>query len=80
MADELVFHDEVELEDFEWDEEAEVYHYPCPCGDRYKQTVFVTRFKICVTQECFYMVIRFNIQLLTKLKQPGSDSGKLDNS
>ena len=49
MADELVFHDEVELEDFEWDEEAEVYHYPCPCGDRYKQTVFVTRLKICVT-------------------------------
>jgi len=38
MADDLVFHDEIELEDFEWDEEAEVYHYPCPCGDRFEIT------------------------------------------
>ncbi|CAP39208.2 Protein CBR-DPH-3 [Caenorhabditis briggsae] len=25
-----VFHDEVEIEDFEFDEEKDVYHYPCP--------------------------------------------------
>lgn len=31
-----VFHDEVEIEDFEFDEEKEVYHYPCPCGDRFE--------------------------------------------
>ena len=30
----LVFHDEIELEDFEWDEEEEAWTYPCPCGDR----------------------------------------------
>ena len=29
-----VFHDEVEIEDFEYDEEEETYYYPCPCGDR----------------------------------------------
>ncbi|KAF5275070.1 hypothetical protein FQA39_LY07007 [Lamprigera yunnana] len=29
-----VFHDEVEIEDFEYDEEEEMYYYPCPCGDR----------------------------------------------
>lgn len=28
-----VFHDEVEIEDFEYDEESETYSYPCPCGD-----------------------------------------------
>ena len=28
-----VFHDEVEIEDFEFDEETQTYHYPCPCGD-----------------------------------------------
>ncbi|CAA92471.1 Diphthamide biosynthesis protein 3 [Caenorhabditis elegans] len=31
-----VFHDEVEIEDFEFDEEKDVYHYPCPCGDRFE--------------------------------------------
>ncbi|KAB7498316.1 DPH3-like protein [Armadillidium nasatum] len=31
-----VFHDEIEIEDFEYDEESEIYHYPCPCGDRFE--------------------------------------------
>ncbi|GMS96743.1 hypothetical protein PENTCL1PPCAC_18918, partial [Pristionchus entomophagus] len=31
-----VFHDEVEIEDFEFDEDKQVYHYPCPCGDRFE--------------------------------------------
>ena len=34
----LVFHDEIELEDFEWDEEEESWTYPCPCGDRFMIT------------------------------------------
>ena len=35
----MVFHDEIELEDFEWDEESESWTYPCPCGDRFMITV-----------------------------------------
>jgi len=31
-----VFHDEVEIEDFEYDEETDSYYYPCPCGDRFQ--------------------------------------------
>ena len=31
-----VFHDEVEIEDFEWDATLEAYVYPCPCGDRFQ--------------------------------------------
>lgn len=31
-----IFHDEIEIEDFEYDEEEEIYHYPCPCGDRFE--------------------------------------------
>lgn len=31
-----VYHDEIEIEDFEYDDELEVYHYPCPCGDRFE--------------------------------------------
>ncbi|KAI6181167.1 DPH3-like protein [Aphelenchoides besseyi] len=30
------FHDEVEIEDFEFDGEKQLYHYPCPCGDRFE--------------------------------------------
>ncbi|KAL5011356.1 hypothetical protein ScPMuIL_009907 [Solemya velum] len=33
-----VFHDEIEIEDFEYDEETEIYYYPCPCGDRFEIT------------------------------------------
>lgn len=32
----VVYHDEVEIEDFEYDEESETYYYPCPCGDRFE--------------------------------------------
>jgi len=31
--DDGVFHDEVEIEDFVYDEETETFTYPCPCGD-----------------------------------------------
>ncbi|KAM9766605.1 diphthamide biosynthesis protein 3 [Menidia menidia] len=33
-----VFHDEVEIEDFEYDEETETFYFPCPCGDRFAIT------------------------------------------
>ncbi|CAD5114234.1 DgyrCDS3376 [Dimorphilus gyrociliatus] len=33
-----IFHDEVEIEDFEYDEESETYYYPCPCGDKFEIT------------------------------------------
>ena len=33
-----VFHDEVEIEDFEYDPETETYYFPCPCGDQFQIT------------------------------------------
>ncbi|XP_041460487.1 DPH3 homolog [Lytechinus variegatus] len=42
-----VFHDEVEIEDFEYDEETEIYHYPCPCGDRFE----ITKEALCNGEE-----------------------------
>lgn len=33
-----VYHDEIEIEDMEYDEDTETYHYPCPCGDRFEIT------------------------------------------
>jgi len=31
-----IYHDEVEIEDMEYDEESELYYYPCPCGDKFQ--------------------------------------------
>lgn len=37
MADESVsIYDEVEIEDMTFDEALQLYHYPCPCGDRFQ--------------------------------------------
>lgn len=33
------FHDEVEIEDFEFDEEQATFFYPCPCGDKFQITL-----------------------------------------
>ncbi|XP_070499665.1 diphthamide biosynthesis protein 3 [Chironomus tepperi] len=30
-----IFHDEIEIEDFEYCEEEDLYTYPCPCGDEF---------------------------------------------
>lgn len=35
-----VFYDEIEIEDFEFDEEKNIYHYPCPCGDQFEISKF----------------------------------------
>ncbi|PWN35280.1 zf-CSL-domain-containing protein [Meira miltonrushii] len=32
------YYDEVELEDMSYDEERDLFHYPCPCGDRFEIT------------------------------------------
>ena len=39
-----VFHDEIEIEDFEYDEETETFSYPCPCGDKF----LITKVKIWI--------------------------------
>ncbi|KAI1417918.1 zf-CSL-domain-containing protein [Hypoxylon sp. FL1857] len=38
MADEeeVAVYDEVEIEDMTFDETLQIYHYPCPCGDRFE--------------------------------------------
>ncbi|GKZ19201.1 diphthamide biosynthesis protein 3 [Aspergillus brasiliensis] len=37
MADEaLSIYDEIEIEDMTFDPALQIYHYPCPCGDRFE--------------------------------------------
>ena len=32
----VAYYDEIEIEDMTWDDEKKVFHYPCPCGDRFE--------------------------------------------
>ncbi|CAE6430573.1 unnamed protein product [Rhizoctonia solani] len=32
----ISYYDEIEIEDMAWDDTKKVYHYPCPCGDRFE--------------------------------------------
>ena len=37
--DEIAIYDEIEIEDMTFDETLQIYHYPCPCGDRFQIAV-----------------------------------------
>ena len=40
MADEeLNLYDEIEIEDCFYDETLQIYHHPCPCGDRFEISI-----------------------------------------
>ncbi|KAK1977554.1 hypothetical protein LZ30DRAFT_731437 [Colletotrichum cereale] len=37
MSDDNVsIYDEIEIEDMTYDEDMQIYHYPCPCGDKFQ--------------------------------------------
>jgi len=38
MSDENIY-DEIEIEDMTWDSALQLYHYPCPCGDRFEISI-----------------------------------------
>lgn len=44
MADEdLNLYDEIEIEDCFYDETLQIYHHPCPCGDRFEISIYNMR-------------------------------------
>lgn len=44
MADEdLNLYDEIEIEDCFYDETLQIYHHPCPCGDRFEISIYDMR-------------------------------------
>ncbi|OAP64012.1 diphthamide biosynthesis protein 3 [Fonsecaea erecta] len=36
QAEDLDMYDEIEIEDMTYDATLQLYHYPCPCGDRFE--------------------------------------------
>jgi diphthamide biosynthesis protein 3 len=39
-------YDEIEIEDFEFNEEEGIYFYPCPCGDVFQISLVNLKIKI----------------------------------
>lgn len=61
MADDeeqISVYDEVEIEDMTYDETLQIYHYPCPCGDRFEIALADLRDEedIAVCPSCSLMI------------------------
>lgn len=51
-------YDEIEVEDMTYDATREIYHYPCPCGDRFEIAIADLRDNedIAVCPSCSLMI------------------------
>ncbi|KAL2862885.1 zf-CSL-domain-containing protein [Aspergillus lucknowensis] len=59
MADDtLSIYDEIEIEDMTYDPNQQIYHYPCPCGDRFEIAIDDLRDgeEIAVCPSCSLMI------------------------
>jgi len=58
-GDDVSVYDEVEIEDMTFDETLQIYHYPCPCGDRFEIALVDLRDEetdIAVCPSCSLMI------------------------
>ncbi|KAK0389787.1 hypothetical protein NLU13_3360 [Sarocladium strictum] len=81
MADneELAIYDEIEIEDMTFDESLQMYHYPCPCGDRFQIMLDDLRDEedIAVCPSCSLMIrVIFDLDDLPK-PPPSSGAAKV---
>lgn len=54
----LDIYDEIEIEDMTYDTKLQIYHYPCPCGDRFEIAIASLRDgeEIAVCPSCSLMI------------------------
>ncbi|KFA63751.1 hypothetical protein S40285_01971 [Stachybotrys chlorohalonatus IBT 40285] len=74
--DEVAIYDEIEIEDMTFDEALQLYHYPCPCGDRFQIALDDLRDEqdIAVCPSCSLMIrVIFDLEDLPK-PPPTSES------
>lgn len=68
MAEENIY-DEIEIEDMTYDPAIQIYHYPCPCGDRFEIAIADLRDgeEIAVCPSCSLMIrVVFEVDSLPK--------------
>lgn len=56
--EELDIYDEIEIEDMTFDANLQIYHYPCPCGDRFEIAIASLRDgeDVAVCPSCSLMI------------------------
>ncbi|KAI1449666.1 zf-CSL-domain-containing protein [Annulohypoxylon stygium] len=85
MADdeEIAVYDEVEIEDMTYDETLQIYHYPCPCGDRFEISLMDLQDEatdIAVCPSCSLMIrVIYDLDNLPKPDSDPSAPGPADN-
>lgn len=75
-TDELNIYDEIEIEDMTFDSTLQIYHYPCPCGDRFEIAIADLRDgeEIAVCPSCSLMIkVIFDMDDLEK-DEPKEDA------
>lgn len=73
MADDLNIYDEIEIEDMTFDKTLQIYHYPCPCGDRFEIGIADLRDgeEIAVCPSCSLMIkVIFDQVFIVYYKSP----------
>ncbi|KAK0740424.1 hypothetical protein B0T18DRAFT_330960 [Schizothecium vesticola] len=76
--DEPTIYDEIEIEDMTYDATTQMYHYPCPCGDKFEIALvdLLDEEDIAVCPSCSLMVrVIFEVDNLPKVKEAPSSGG-----
>ncbi|KAF2404937.1 zf-CSL-domain-containing protein [Trichodelitschia bisporula] len=69
----MSIYDEIEIEDMTFDPALELYHYPCPCGDRFEISLGDLRDgeEVAVCPSCSLMIrVIFEVDDLPEEKVP----------
>ncbi|PFH49658.1 hypothetical protein AMATHDRAFT_147269 [Amanita thiersii Skay4041] len=75
------YYDEIEIEDMAWDPVKRLYHYPCPCGDRFEisRSQLANYENIATCPSCS-LIIRVIYDLVRFLFFPSSVPGTCSNN
>ncbi|PFH55346.1 hypothetical protein XA68_18535 [Ophiocordyceps unilateralis] len=78
--DDVPIYDEIEIEDMTFDETLQLYHYPCPCGDRFQIALDDLRDEqdIAVCPSCSLMIrVIFDVSDLPQPPPSGNHGGQV---
>ncbi|KAK5110231.1 Diphthamide biosynthesis protein 3 [Meristemomyces frigidus] len=74
-------YDEIELEDLTYDPTLQIYHYPCPCGDRFEISLSDLRegeTDIGVCPSCSLQIrVIFEVEDLPEPEPEGGEKGAM---
>jgi diphthamide biosynthesis protein 3 len=77
QAEDQDIYDEIEIEDMTFDPRLQIYHYPCPCGDRFEislQSLKEGETDIAVCPSCSLMIrVIYEVEDLEDMDDDGDE-------